>query len=682
MQTQRYRLGYRGDIEGLRAVAILLVVAAHAKVHWLAGGFVGVDVFYVLSGYLITGLLVQEIQTTRNLRFADFYARRLRRLLPALMLMLAVTCVLGWLLLAPGEQPGQAKAGVGAALWLSNFYFAFSQMGYFAPGTETNLFLHTWSLGVEEQFYLVWPLLLVLVMGAWQGAKNPPSARRLKWGMVGIFVLSLALSLYWTRNAPHLAFYMMPSRAWQFALGGLTFLRFGAPAYQPDARARRGTWLIAASWIGLGLIVLAAWLLDEHVAYPGTWALLPSFGAALVLAAGSHGSMAGAGRLLSLRPMQAIGRVSYAWYLWHWPALLLGAALLDFSNGWNRAALAVLSLLIAFLSYHFFETPIRRNRKLIARPRMAVFVALALMIVAGSFALRWRNAAVQRMDSPEQLPYELVRTDAPIIYGMDCDEWYHSADVHICAFGDKSAAHTAVALGDSVALQWFPVYAQVFDKPGWRLLVVTKSSCPMVAVPIFYPRIGREYTECAQWRHDGLLEIASLKPDVVIFGSTFTYDYTQTQWIEGTRQVLRSLSANAKQVYVMRSTPTLPFDGPSCLAPRSWLYRALSSRARCTGPAHTVLADNVYQWLGAASTPFANVHLVDMTNSVCPGGLCRAQINGKIVFRDDQHMSATFAQSLGPALENALNLQKLGVAYADSPSTRKPASGRQAQERP
>lgn len=195
MREHHYRLGYRSDIEGLRAVAILLVVACHAKVSWLAGGFVGVDVFYVLSGYLITGLLVQEIQTTGELRFANLYARRLRRLLPALLLMLAIVCVLGRLLLAAGEQPGQASAAASAALWLSNFYFAFSHMDYFAPGAETNLFLHTSSLGVEEQFYLVWPLLVVLVMGVWHGARNAPSLRRLKWTMPIVFVLSLVLSL-------------------------------------------------------------------------------------------------------------------------------------------------------------------------------------------------------------------------------------------------------------------------------------------------------------------------------------------------------------------------------------------------------------------------------------------------------------------------------------------------------
>lgn len=653
-----YRLGYRGDVEGLRAVAILLVVACHAKVAWLAGGFVGVDVFYVLSGYLITGLLVQEIHTAGTLRFANFYARRLRRLLPALLLMLAIVCVLGRLLLAADGQDQQALAATSAALWLSNFHFAFANMNYFAPGAETNLFLHTWSLGVEEQFYLVWPLLVVLAMGAWVGAKKRPCTIRLKHVFGGVFVLTLALSLYWTWHAPRLAFYMMPSRAWQFALGALVFLIVGAPNYQTGAQKPGAAWSTLAGWLGLAMILAAALLIDGSAPYPGYWALLPTLGAALVLAAGTgQAGWREAGGWLSTRPMQALGRVSYSWYLWHWPVLLLGAELIDARSGWNRLLLVLLSLLIAALSYRFFETPIRHNRRLLAKPRMAVFVGLAIIFLAGSLALRWHNSAQARMKEPAQLRFVAAHFDAPVIYRMGCDDWYHSARVQICSFGDPHAKHTAIAIGDSVALQWFPAYAHIFDKPDWRLLVITKSSCPMVDVPIFYPRIGREYTECSQWRGDALRKVATLKPDIVIMGSTFTYDYTQSQWINGTRRILDELASAAGEVYVMRSSPTLPFDGPACVAPRSRLYAAIKGKSLCTTPAHTILGDNVYGWLETAASGFHNVHVIDMTNAICPHTTCRAEIGSEIVFRDDQHMTATFAASLAPELARALGMQ-------------------------
>lgn len=666
-----YRLGYRADIEGLRAVAILLVVACHAKVPWLAGGFVGVDIFYVLSGYLITGLLVQEIRTTGGLRFANFYARRLRRLLPALLLMLAVTCVLGRLLLAPGTQPEQASAAASAALWLSNFHFAFSNMGYFAPGPETNLFLHTWSLGVEEQFYLVWPFLVVIIMGAWEGAKRRPDIRRLKWLFGALFVISFGLSLYWTRQAPHLAFYMMPSRAWQFALGALVFLLVGSPEWQPDIRIRAVRWLPFAGWIGLAVMLLAALTINGNMPYPGLLALLPAVGAVLVLAAGGRGASMGAARFLSLRPMQAMGRVSYSWYLWHWPVLLLGATLLDVKDGWIRLALVLLSLLLATISYRYFETPIRHNRALLTRPRLAVFGALAVMVLAGSFALRWHANAQARMQTPQQLRYEAAHYNAPVIYQIGCDDWYHSATVHICAFGDPHATHTAIAIGDSVALQWFPAYARIFDEPGWRLLVMTKSSCPMVDEPLFYPRIGREYTECSQWRNAALHDITIIKPDVVVLGSTL-YGFTKAQWITGTHRVLAEIAPAAKHIFIMRATPRLPFDGPSCLAPRSILYRVLAGSSRCTAPAYNQYDAKVFRWQQEAIAPYKNVESIDMTNSVCPEGICHAELHGEIVFRDGEHMTATFAASLAPALAKHLSQFDVGpiaspiIAHASS----------------
>lgn len=662
-ENRDYRLGYRGDVEGLRAVAILLVVACHAKITWLAGGFVGVDVFYVLSGYLITGLLVQEIHTTGTFQFANFYARRLRRLLPALLLMLGVVCVLGRLLLAADGQDQQALAATSAALWLSNFHFAFANMDYFAPGAETNLFLHTWSLGVEEQFYLVWPLLVVLAMGAWAGAKAQPGTTRLKHAFGVVFVLALALSLYWTWHAPRLAFYMMPSRAWQFALGALVFVIMGTPKYQTGTWRLGPVWSVIAGWSGLAMILAAALLIDGSVPYPGYWALLPTLGTALVLVAGTgHAGWREANGWLRAKPMQALGRVSYSWYLWHWPVLLLGAELMNARSGWNRLSLVLLSLLIAAVSYWFFETPIRRNRKLIAKPGMAVFVGLAIMILSGSLALRWQSAAQARVKEPAQMRFAAAHFDAPVIYSIGCDDWYHSARVHICSFGDPHAKHTAIAIGDSVGLQWFPAYARVFDKPDWRLLVLTKSSCPMVDAPFFYRRISRKYTVCGEWRQAALKKVAALNPDIVVLGSTFTYPYTQRQWIDGTRDVLRALEGHAREIYIVRATPVLPFDGPSCLAPRSWLYRTLSGRAKCTSPAHAAQFDDAWRWLRVAVQPFQNVHLIDMNDDVCPHEICHAEIDGKIIYRDGMHMTASFASSLAPAVGKAL-----GLEYAPSP---------------
>lgn len=362
--SREHRLAHRTDIQGLRAIAILLVVAAHAKIAGFPGGFIGVDIFYVLSGYLITGLLTQELAASNTIRFGLFYARRFLRLLPALLAMLIVSCAVAVVVLLPGAQHVQALAAAAASVWLSNFYFAFSNIDYFGPSAENNIFLHTWSLGVEEQFYLIWPTLLAII-AALPSSSTAQRLARIKVAMVVIAVVSLICCVISTPHAPELAFYMMPWRAWQFALGALVMLHWNT-----QLGPQKSTWI---GWLGLALVLGSAVFLRPDFAYPGAWALIPSIGAACVLAAGAQSMKTGSGALLSLRPMQYFGRVSYSWYLWHWPVLLLGAALIGSSSA-NRVLLVAVSLGLAELSYRLVEAPLRGNRKLIARPSATIFL--------------------------------------------------------------------------------------------------------------------------------------------------------------------------------------------------------------------------------------------------------------------------------------------------------------------
>lgn len=665
MKGHEYRLGYRADLEGLRALAILLVVAVHAGVPWLRGGFVGVDVFFVLSGFLITGLLVQEISNTGKLRFAEFYVRRLRRLLPALLAMVLVVSVLAWLLLAPAEQREQSTAAAMAAMWLSNIHFAFAPQDYFAPGTETNLFLHTWSLGVEEQFYLIWPALLAWLL-ACDGERG---IVRLKIGMLVVGVASFAACVLLTYKAPQLAFYMMPLRAWQFAAGALAWLFFMVPRANavPRAPGRRRARL--AGWVGLALVVLAGLLFSGNIPYPGVYAVIPTLGAVGIIVAGcTMAEPAGVTRLLSWRPLQWIGGISYAWYLWHWPLLLLGRAVIGTDAPMYRVAWVLLSLLLAWLSCRVIEAPIRNHRLWLARPRMGILVALAVMIVANSLCLHWDGSASARMQTPLMQRYAAAHVDAPVIYGMDCDDWYHSDRVHFCAFGPSDAAHTVVLMGDSHAGQWFPAVAEAFHRPGWRVLVLTKSSCPMVDVPFFYARIGKEYTVCANWRAQALVQVAALKPDVVLLGSA-SYGFSETQWIDGTARVLAKLSPAVGHVYILRDTPALPFDGPGCLAEHVGRPTWLGLRHACSVRVSDAAAAQEYRWLQLAASRFGNVSLLDMDDAVCPRGVCSAQQQGKVVFRDAQHLTGSFAASLGPVLA-----ERLGMANAaqGAPATGSP----------
>ncbi|MEO7200364.1 MAG: acyltransferase family protein [Dokdonella sp.] len=668
LQNKEYRLGYRGDIEGLRAVAILLVIAAHASVPWLAGGFVGVDVFFVLSGFLITGLLTREIATTGQLGFANFYARRLRRLLPALLTMLVVTCVVALVVLAPGDQGRQATAAATASVWLSNMHFAFAKLNYFSPDAASNLFLHTWSLGVEEQFYLVWPAVMLWAFAAKRG--NGGNPKRLKLCMLLIGAASLVASLVLTRSAPQMAFYLMPLRAWQFATGALVWLYFGSTPAQNSQNPVASLSVASRQWIGwsgLALIVLSGVWFNANVAYPGWRALLPTAGAAAILVAGRYGAGSGVSRLLSVRPMQAIGRISYAWYLWHWPVLLLGASLVANDTGAYRAGLVVVSLVLAVLSYVWIESPIRHQTRWVARPGVTIWVALAMMIGANVGCIAWWNAAATWQNEPAQLRYRQAHVDAPIIYSMGCDDWYHSDDVHVCAFGPRNAAHTLVLMGDSVGAQWFPALTEVLDRPDWRLMVLTKSSCPMVDEPYFYARIGREYVECTNWRRQALRQIASMKPDIVMLGTVQTDDFSQAEWVRGTERILRVLSPASSHVYIIRGTPRLPFDGPDCLSAKNWLPWLHTGKTRCEAPASNAHDDDVYHWLEQAAASFGNVTTIDMNPLICPNGQCRAERNGLVVFRDSQHLTASFMHALGPALQ-----ARLGLAFPLEPM---PSSG-------
>ncbi|WEN16345.1 acyltransferase family protein [Rhodanobacter sp. AS-Z3] len=665
--NQEYRLGYRSDIEGLRAVAILLVVAAHAKVTWLAGGFVGVDVFFVLSGYLITGILWREISETGGIRFANFYARRFRRLLPALLTMLACTCLFAAAALPPGDQGSQATGAATAALWLSNIYFAFAHINYFDPNATSNLFLHTWSLGVEEQFYLIWPALMVLTLGWWRSEGAP--AGRLITVMSVIAIVSLLACLSFTQTAPRMAFYLMPWRAWQFAIGSLVWLRFGSirgggtSDLMPlgSALAYRGL-----GWLGLALILISALWFDANTSYPGWHALLPTIGAAAVILAGIHSAgNSGISRVLSWSPLQRIGRLSYSWYLWHWPVLLLGGAIFVTDSALYRAALVILSLLIAAWSYRWVESPIRQQARWTIRPAVTVLSALALMAFVNVACITWFNAAGAWQGSPTQQRYAVARSDIPAIYKMGCDEWYYSDKVKPCVFGPDNAAHTAVLIGDSIGGQWFPAVFAVFNRPDWRLVVLTKSACPMVDELMFYPRIGRNYTECTIWRRQALRDIAKMRPDIVVMGSVQTSDFTQTQWVEGTARVLKTISDASGHIYLLRGTPHLPFDGPNCLSSRSWWPWLHPWKSTCDAPAYSARDNDVYRWLQQASSGFVNVEVVDLNSKVCPGNTCHAESHGRIIFRDSQHLTATFVESLSAHLANILHLE--APSQADPP---------------
>ena len=316
----RQTLAYRPDVQGLRAIAIGLVVLAHGQVRAFQGGFVGVDVFFVLSGYLITGLLLTEYQRSNTIDLAGFYARRLKRLLPALAVMLCVVTLIAPVVLSMHEVTEQTASLSYAATWTSNLFFALRNIDYFAELQMRDLFLHTWSLGLEEQFYLIWPVLLLVAVTRPNRASGSGNFRTLMAVLTLLFVCSLVLAWRLTYSQTTWAYYLMPSRIWQFALGAAVFAwRNGrvevSKALPPsEAYARGQGWLGTA---GAVLIVGSAMLIDTRMAYPGFLALFPSFGAAMILIARNTDTSGGVGQILAHPAMVWAGDHAYSWYLWH-----------------------------------------------------------------------------------------------------------------------------------------------------------------------------------------------------------------------------------------------------------------------------------------------------------------------------------------------------------------------------
>lgn len=649
---------FRADIEGLRAVAILLVVAAHAHLPGFDGGFVGVDVFFVLSGFLITGLLAKEIDIRGRIDLLNFYARRAKRLFPALLAMLLVTSIAASVLLPPSQHADQARAAGSAAMWLSNLYFAAAGLDYFGMQAEDSLFLHTWSLGVEEQFYTAWPATIMFLLGAWRWQGAQRNTRHLDIGLWVLLVASLLGCVLLAAQHARLTFYLTPFRVWEFALGGLLALR--NPTALPGGAsgvhvARIGIARTAAGLAGMSAIVGSVILIDKHTPYPYLWALLPALGAAAVIFSGMGGAGGAMTRTLACTPLRAIGRVSYSWYLWHWPVFILGAIFLPNPSILGAMTLVVVSLGVAAFFYVAIEAPLRRSRLMARHPAWTLATSVGLLASVWVGSGYWADASTVWSEQGSQRQYQLVRGNKSDLYQRGCDDWFHSDRLKPCEFGDPAAPRTAVLIGDSIGAQWFPALQSIYTRGGWKLTVITKSACPIVDVPYFYPAVGRVYAECDRWREKALAHVAAMQPDVVILGSANIYPFSREQWIEGTAAVLQRLHPNARSVAILRATPALPFDGPGCLSGKAWRPKILQQFTSCEVESSSRHNDEVHGWQRVAARRFGDVRLLDLNELVCRGGVCAAEVDGQVVFRDAQHLADAFVASLETSVAAELN---------------------------
>ena len=360
---------YRPDIDGLRALAVLPVLLFHAKLG-CPGGFVGVDIFFVISGFLICSLILREFEEG-NFSLVTFWERRIRRILPALTVVVLVTLVAGWFLYLPEDFESVGKSGVAQALLVSNVFF-WQQEGYFSPGSDTKPLLHLWSLAVEEQFYLLFPLLLIF-LARYKGFS-------LSKIMASLAVGSFAFSVMGSYSNPEATFYLLPTRAWELMAGTLLAMLRGRLSIRP-------LWREAGGWLGLGLVCYSILFYNRETRFPGLAALPPCLGAFLIIAS-SEAKRSLVGRILAFKPVVAVGLISYSLYLWHWPVLVFSKYLSKYGQSARlRVVLLAASIGLAILTWKYVETPFRKRQILPRRSQVFGFagVSMSALLILGVF---------------------------------------------------------------------------------------------------------------------------------------------------------------------------------------------------------------------------------------------------------------------------------------------------------
>ncbi len=655
MDSKKLRPQYIDEIQGLRGVAILLVLLSHSQFLMFEGGFVGVDIFFVLSGFLISRLLLKEYLSYGAIDYFSFYRRRFLRLFPSMIAMLSLTLFIASYVLSGYELEAMTQSFFYAVTWTSNLYFSFVNIGYFDEIELRDMFLHTWSLGVEEQFYLIWPFVIsacLLFLSKSFLVSAGKGYRRIAGLFLGGALVGFFLMVVLAGYKPVWAYYFMPARIWQFSLGA--FVCACTFSYACGKGGVKKEW--GGEIAGLSLIAAAVFLINSEETYPWWRSLLSSLGAAILLFVYSVAQTSGRRFLLSSSPLRFIGDRSYSWYLWHWPILMIGDALGMMESMLGVFSLILLSFLVAAISYRYVEIPFWRGGASGGGKRgaLSVLTGLSLLLVLIAYM---NSADISRKDQVAKA-FQYSASDMPKIYQHGCDSWYFDSNVNPCVYGDGDAKKTVVLLGDSILLQWFSLFEELYGGAGWRVVVLTKSSCPMVAEPFFYKRIGGEFTLCEEWRMKVIDELVLMKPDLVVVGGGSGYLFDKRQWVDGSGEVFGHLSALASKVYVLLGTPPLGFNGPACLLRslrRDMGIEELQAGDFCIGLEGEDASLQVKGYLEEAVRKYSGVELLDFNELVCPNMKCRAlSSQGVVVYRDSLHLTNSFVLGLVAGAEEII----------------------------
>ncbi len=705
---------FRADVEGLRAVAVLAVVLFHAEVPGFSGGFVGVDVFFVISGFLITGLLWREVESTGTVRLRRFYGARARRLLPAGVLVLITTAAAAVWLLPPLQARSVLGDAVAGALYAGNYRFAVQGTDYLAADVPPSPLQHYWSLGVEEQFYLLWPALLLAVgwltrrLSRDKDRVRPPGGGSPVWPALIVLGLvagaSFVLCLRWTTDLPSWAFFSLPARAWQLAAGGLVALSVAWWRRLSPAVAGVG------GWAGLALIVLACLRLDESTPYPGVAATLPVLGAALVVIGGCAESRWGVGAPLSTPPMRVVGRLSYSWYLWHWPVLLLAPALVGHSLGLpGRVLAAGVAGGLSVLTLVAVENPIRFAAPLLSSGGRSLLLGgvltamgacVSLVLLATVPAPVGRGAAAQAPEiaavptpgptapaPPTRDPAEAAllavtaQVQSAVLASADvqavpanltpplADAYAEKPEVFVngcvrswlyvgqdeCASGAVTSGTRVVLAGDSHAAMWSPALDRLAAQHHWRLETVGKVTCPLLDLPITSPYLGRPYTECVEWRHQILDRLRSERPALVVvsmsrrYGQDYGFTVYSPEWLDSLTRLVQQLRSTGASVLVLGPVPDPRSFVPTCLSEN------LESVTACS-PDRAVAVNDAGTTAEEQATVAGGGRYAALTDLFCTAERCPVIVGNQLVYRDDNHVTVGYAAWLAPVLDAHLTL--------------------------
>ena len=604
------------QIQGLRALAALLVVVFHAK--FLPGGFIGVDIFYVISGYLITGLILREINETGKLNLGKFYQRRIKRLLPTSVFVLFVTAIVGFFVLPPITRDVLGRDIFAAATYSSNYFFAWWQNDYQNLNATPSPFIHYWSLAVEEQFYLIWPIFILFL--------SRIGKRAIFLGIASSTTISLLWSVYQTQSSPIWAFYSLPTRAWELGIGALILF------------TRKSVWNNRfIPWLGAFGIGVSIFTFNETTEFPGINALLPVLATALLI--GSISSWPRFFNDISNNQLsQWLGAISYPLYLWHWPVLVLPSSALERELGiTERIGCILATIVLAHFTSQFIEQPLR-HKNIPGKKVYLFFVSTTLLSLIVGVIISATSVSTITVRGTD-FSFDLVEVvEKPAIYSDGCHVNYGETKSGKCTYGDLGSKTTIVLYGDSHAAQWFPALEILAKERKFKLISLTKSACSSVDVARANQGAYRN-AECDRWRANSVARIQKLKPTAVIissyqqFAPPGRYSNENKWWKDGQRRLLSSLKGSTLNLIYISDTPNPRKDIPNCLASKN------PQSCNTAEPTPNKIIPGFEQ--------------IDPTQWLC-SSKCFSIKDGYVVYRDASHISVKAALALTGKLEAAL----------------------------